>query len=157
MIAFLTLPGLDLAVILIPGELYDDIIKRALQSPDIEICGILAGNYDECRSIVQSIFPTENVAGDPTVSFEIDPREQLTVFDTIDSQGIDIVGFFHSHPHGSPHPSDRDVREAAWPNHSYLIIGNREPPRVRSWRWDQSGEEFRAEMLIISRMPYSET
>lgn len=143
-------------MIVLPGHLRDEIVDRSLESPNVEICGIMAGEFSRSRSTVSAIFPTRNVSSNPTNSFQIDPAEQLSVFETIEANGLDIVGFYHSHPHGSPDPSDRDRRDAAWPHYSYLIIGTNDPPRIRSWRWNESTGDFESELVIISRRSHSD-
>ncbi len=45
-----------------------------------------------------------------------------------ESDGLEIVGFFHSHPDAEAAPSEYD-REHAWPWYSYLIV------EVRDGRW----------------------
>jgi proteasome lid subunit RPN8/RPN11 len=45
----------------------------------------------------------------------MDPYEQLRTFDWIESQGLDLVGIFHSHPTGPETASATDIAEAAYP------------------------------------------
>lgn len=55
--------------------------------------------------------------------------------------GLELVGFYHSHPEGAAVPSAFD-REVAWPWYSYLIVqvGAGAAGAVRSWRLrDQRG------------------
>jgi proteasome lid subunit RPN8/RPN11 len=44
----------------------------------------------------------------------MDPYEQLHAFDWIESQGLDLVGIFHSHPAGPDTVSATDIAEAAY-------------------------------------------
>ena len=44
----------------------------------------------------------------------MDPYEQLQAFDWIDSQGLELIGIFHSHPAGPETVSATDIREAAY-------------------------------------------
>ncbi len=45
----------------------------------------------------------------------MEPAEQLRAFDWIDSQGLDLLGIYHSHPAGPERPSETDIAEAAYP------------------------------------------
>jgi proteasome lid subunit RPN8/RPN11 len=58
--------------------------------------------------------------------------------------GLDIVGFYHSHPDHPAEPSAFDLAHA-WPNLSYLIVSIRggSARELRSWRLraDRSGYE----------------
>jgi proteasome lid subunit RPN8/RPN11 len=75
----------------------------------LEACGLLAGRLDR----VEKVFLVRNQAQSP-VRFVMDPREQLEAFEWIDSNGLDLLGIFHSHPMGPETASPADVAEAAY-------------------------------------------
>jgi len=58
--------------------------------------------------------------------FVMDPYEQLQAFDWIESNGLDLLGIFHSHPAGPETASVTDIAEAAY-EVAHLI-----------WSWDQN-------------------
>jgi len=75
----------------------------------LEACGLLAGKNDQ----VEKVLPVRNQAQSP-VRFVMDPYEQLKAFDWIDSNGLDLLGIFHSHPTGPETASVTDMAEAAY-------------------------------------------
>ena len=75
----------------------------------LEACGLLAGTNER----VQKVIPVQNQARS-AVRFVMDPYEQLRAFDWIDSQGLDLLGIFHSHPGGPETVSVTDITEAAY-------------------------------------------
>ncbi len=75
----------------------------------LEACGLLAGTGDAVREVL----PIDNQAGSP-LRFRMDPAEQLRTFDWMDSNGLDLLGIFHSHPAGPEGPSATDIAEAAY-------------------------------------------
>lgn len=75
----------------------------------LEACGLLAGHNDW----VEKVFLMQNIAKSP-VRYRLDGVEQLHVFETIEREGMELVGIFHSHPRGPLFPSATDVREAAY-------------------------------------------
>ena len=81
----------------------------------LEGCGLLAGR----AGIVEEVIPVTNEARSP-VRFRMDPREQLRAFESMDANGLDLIGIFHSHPDGPAGPSVTDVAEAAY-NTVYII------------------------------------
>ena len=49
--------------------------------------------------------------------------------------GLDVIGFYHSHPRTPATPSASDLAEAWYPDHLYLIVSVRaEPAEVRLYR-----------------------
>jgi proteasome lid subunit RPN8/RPN11 len=81
----------------------------AAASPGVEACGLLLGQGDH---VVEAV-ACRNVAGDPAVRFEIDPRALLAAHRAARAGGNAVLGHFHSHPKGSPMPSPRDAADAA--------------------------------------------
>jgi proteasome lid subunit RPN8/RPN11 len=53
--------------------------------------------------------------------FLIRPQEFLAGEHVAAAKGLEIVGFYHSHPDHPPEPSGYD-REHAWPVYSYAIV-----------------------------------
>ena len=75
----------------------------------LEACGLLAGKHDQ----VEKVIPVHNQAQSP-VRFVMEPYEQLQAFHSIDSDGLDLLGIFHSHPTGPETVSATDITEAAY-------------------------------------------
>jgi proteasome lid subunit RPN8/RPN11 len=75
----------------------------------LEACGLLAGKNFQASTV----FLVRNQAQSP-VRFVMDPIEQLNAFEWIDSNGLDLVGIFHSHPSGPETVSATDIAEAAY-------------------------------------------
>ena len=53
--------------------------------------------------------------------FLIDPLDQLRVEKDARARGLEVLGYYHSHPDHPARPSKYD-REHAWPWYSYVII-----------------------------------
>ncbi|RBI63685.1 hypothetical protein DMJ13_03910 [halophilic archaeon] len=137
-------------MITLSREVYDTLVSHARRGRPEEVCGILAGDRDgdDGDAYVGDTFLTENVADDPRTRYAIDPEEQLAVMETIESQGTEVVGFYHSHPSGPDSPSDADRSSATWPGYSYVIVSlNGSNPYVGSWRW--TGDRFDPEAVVV--------
>lgn len=141
--------------ITIPERIRDEIVAHARERTPEEACGILAGTRGDEASRVEARHPAENVAETRRTRYEIDPREQLDLLETIEASGREVVGFYHSHPRGPAGPSATDAAQATWPDRSYVIVslgrGDDEDGEgsasVGSWRW--TGEEFVAENVRV--------
>ena len=82
--------------------------------------------------------PTRNLAGDPH-RFLIDPQGHIDARREGRRRGLEIVGFYHSHPHSPAVPSATDLAEATYPGHLYAIVSLvAEPAEVRIY-WFDSG------------------
>jgi proteasome lid subunit RPN8/RPN11 len=88
-----------------------------LTYPD-EACGLLFGSAERVTRIQR----VGNVAPDPRNSFEIDPAELLRAQREGRGQGDLLLGWYHSHPGGSPLPSARDARAAHEPGRLWMIV-----------------------------------
>src|SRR5262245_29858961 len=74
--------------------------------------------------------------------FLIGPADYRRAEKEADSRGLQLLGFYHSHPDHPAIPSAFDL-EHAWPNFSYVIVSvlKGQPAEARSWRLrpDRSG------------------
>ena len=75
----------------------------------LEACGLLAGKKDS----VEVVLEVHNAAQSP-VRFRMDPQEQYDAFMWIESNGMDLIGIYHSHPSGPDTVSATDLDEAAY-------------------------------------------
>ena len=80
----------------------------AAQAP-LEACGLLAGTQDS----VEAVLRVHNAERSP-VRFRMDAQEQYNAFEWMDTNGLDLVGIFHSHPSGPETVSPTDIAEAAY-------------------------------------------
>ena len=98
------------------------VIERdALETFPNECCGFLYGYEDNTRNITFAQ-PVENVKdGDQRRRFAISPKQYLYAERFAPTQGLTLLGVYHSHPKHPVFPSEHD-RVQAVPWFSYLII-----------------------------------
>ena len=121
-------------MIAIPKKIYDGMIEHAKKGYPNEACGILAGP----ANAVSEFFPMKNV-DEASVSYFMDPKEQLLVFKQMRQKGIQMRGIFHSHVASEASPSQKDVRLAFYPEVSYLIVSlsDMKKPVLRAFRIEE--------------------
>ena len=95
----------------------ETVVAHARAVQPAECCGLLIGTG---RSIVEAA-RAKNIAAGPT-RFLIDPEDHINARRAARGRGLDVVGFYHSHPHSPAWPSTTDVAEAAYPEAVYLIV-----------------------------------
>ena len=109
----------------------------------LEACGLLAGKNDS----VEKVFLITNQAQSP-VRFRMDPTEQLHAFDWIDSNGLELLAIFHSHPAGPETVSATDLEEAAYPVVNIIWSRNNGSWQARGF-WIEDGRVTEVELRII--------
>lgn len=89
----------------------------------IEACGLLFGKLTLESAIVKRVVVTPNTLKS-SVSFEIDPEVFYDSFMMAKQDGLEFLGFFHSHP-ASTDPSSVDVRfMKLWDDAVWLILSS---------------------------------
>jgi proteasome lid subunit RPN8/RPN11 len=127
---------------------YDAVVEHALAARPAEACGLLVGRRG-ADATVRTARRAENAADAPETAYRIDPGALAAAIETIEAAGDEVVGFYHSHPRGPPEPSHRDRAEAAWDDHSYLLVAlGGEHPVVSSWR-HRTPDRFEPELLRV--------
>ena len=87
-----------------------------------ECCGVLLGRMEEEERQVVEIVRCGNTRDDrPQDRYHIDPRELVRIQRQGRERGLDIVGFYHSHPDHPARWSQTDLAEAHWMGCSYII------------------------------------
>jgi len=95
--------------LILAREHVHEIVEHVNAHAPLEACGLLAGKNDQ----VEKVFFVKNQAQSP-VRFVMDPYEQLAAFEWIESNGLDLLGIFHSHPAGPETASPTDIAEASY-------------------------------------------
>jgi proteasome lid subunit RPN8/RPN11 len=101
----------------ITSAVLDAVAAHARAEAPAECCGMLIGIG---ASIAEAV-PAKNLAGNPA-RFLIDPKDHIDAMRTARGRGLEVLGFYHSHPHSPAWPSPTDVAEAAYPDAVYLIV-----------------------------------
>jgi proteasome lid subunit RPN8/RPN11 len=93
---------------------------------------MLVGRRDEIVEAVRA----RNVASRPSTRFVIDPADHFAARRDARRRGLEVVGFYHSHPTSPPEPSARDLAEFSYPGHLYVIVSlAAEPAEIRLFRF----------------------
>jgi proteasome lid subunit RPN8/RPN11 len=104
--------------VILPRAVRDDVIAHAREMAPAECCGLLVGSAREIVAAVRAA----NLADNPS-RFLIDPKDHIRARREARARGLDVVGFYHSHPHSDARPSPTDLAEASYENSLYLIVG----------------------------------
>ena len=122
-----------------------------------ECCGILVGRAEKdadgngsVLARVERLVGAENEREDENRHnrYLIPPEVILRTEREARADGLDVVGYYHSHPDHPSRPSDFD-RDHAWPGYSYVIVSVREGRArdERSWRLSDDRSRFDEEPI----------
>jgi proteasome lid subunit RPN8/RPN11 len=148
-------------------EQFESIRAHGARDYPSECCGVLLGHADGESKEVSEVVPLRNLRHDPARAqeilpvqdasreseknrFLIDPEDQLRVENDSRQRGLDVLGYYHSHPDHPARPSNYD-REHAWPWYSYVILSveRGEPRDVTSWVLSKDRLRFEREELKL--------
>ncbi|PYQ93182.1 MAG: hypothetical protein DMF96_30735 [Acidobacteria bacterium] len=94
------------------------IVAHAREAVPAECCGLLLGR----DTAILEALRTRNIADEPASRFLIDPQDHFNGRRDARRRGLDVVGFYHSHPRSPATPSETDRAEASYADHLYLFV-----------------------------------
>ncbi len=115
--------------------------------PD-EICGLMLGN----DHVVTDVRRARNLIVERSRDrYEIDPLDQIRIQREADAAGLDVIGYYHSHP-DHPAQASRFDTERAWAGYVYVIVSieKGKPVDANAFVADADGGPFHSEPLEIS-------
>jgi proteasome lid subunit RPN8/RPN11 len=141
-------------MLILPHAIHDKIAAHGTASYPNEGCGLLLGTAEDGHNEVIEAVALPNVwpaESEKPERFRIAEDDWLDVELEAMSNGLDVIGIFHSHPDHPPVASPRDLAWASWPGYSYLItqvVGGK-PGVSRSWQLAADRSGFVEEMVAI--------
>jgi len=116
-----------------------------------ECCGLLVGRFAEngVKACLE-IYPISNAREEVAKRnrFLIRPEELMRGEKHAAARGLDVVGFYHSHPDHPAIPSGYDL-EHAWPVYSYVVVAVKsgQAEDLRSWEMQADRSRFDEERI----------
>lgn len=133
----------------LPIEELRRLHAHAVEGYPHEVVGILAGTRATGR--VCRVQPLINERSDsPQNRYQVSGLVLMRAEQSLESEGLEIIGYYHSHPDHPAQYSDYD-RDHALPNLSYLITAVHEG-RVSdtlSWRLVEDRSHMNSEPILI--------
>jgi len=116
-------------------EQLQKMISHVRSLVPLEACGLLAGRDSKVEAVIEVANQAQSA-----VRFVMDPIEQLNAFEWIESNGLDLIGIFHSHPTGPGTVSPTDIAQAAYAVAQVILapVENAQAWRARGF-WLEGG------------------
>ncbi|MBI5087064.1 MAG: M67 family metallopeptidase [Acidobacteria bacterium] len=119
-----------------------------------ECCGILLGEVgaDGGRRVTIAVACVNAYDGDQADRFELAPADQFEAQRLARREGLEVLGFFHSHPDCDAYFSATDLAHS-WPWYSNLVVCVRqgEFDHARAFRANETQTESTPEELICPK------
>lgn len=113
-----------------------------------ECCGALLGR----DRVVHHAHALPNTTEEgPRRRFLVRPDDYRGAEQRARETGLDLLGFYHSHPDHPARPSQYDL-DHAWPSFSYVIVSVMagEDQRLTSWRLNEDRSAFDEETVTVN-------
>jgi proteasome lid subunit RPN8/RPN11 len=140
-----------LVTLRLAASLADDIRHHGEAAYPAECCGALVGRAGEdgIKDVVR-LAPAFNRRTDDPHRYLIAPDDLRRLEAQVRSEGLEIVGYYHSHPDHPAVPSVFDA-EHAWPWYSYVIVQVEQGrgADLASWVLDDDRPRMHAESLEV--------
>ena len=137
----------------LPGALLAEIRRHGSAAYPAECCGALVGrsggNGAGGKEAVR-LWPAVNRRTDDPHRYLIAPDDLRRLEREVRAEGLEIVGYYHSHPDHPAVPSAYDTAHA-WPWYSYLIvrIEQGQPREAASYTLDPERPLMHSEPLEV--------
>src|SRR5215467_3259986 len=144
-------------MLIIRKEDYEALRKHGEETYPYECCGVLLGTFKDADRCVTQVVRCSNTRDDrPQDRYHIDPKELIAIQRQATQQGLDIVGFYHSHPDHPAQWSPTDLVEAHWIGCSYVITSVQKGKAVTTNSFeltgtDESDKQFLDEKIEVQQ------
>jgi proteasome lid subunit RPN8/RPN11 len=117
-----------------------------------ECCGFLFGRVEgDCRTVLQTRRALNQRDDSPRNRYQISPQDYMHADREARQAGLDIIGFYHSHPDHPARPSQFDL-ENAWPELIYVIVSVNQGKagEMTAWKLADDRSKFLPEEIVKS-------
>ena len=116
----------------VSSHVLQSLSSEAAEADPLECCGILLGKGEAIRAIR----PAANIHPTPETHFEIASQALVIAHREAREGGLQVIGYYHSHPNGLARPSATDEAMATGQGLVWAIIA---ADRVTFWREGDAG------------------
>ena len=136
--------------LILPRQLYNEMIAQAQAELPNECCGVLAGTIGtDGIARIERRYSLVNALASP-MEYESDPKSMFAADRDMRSRGLDLLAVYHSHPTSAPIPSRTDRERNYLGEVMHFIIGlDGVGPEVRGW-WLTAEDYQEAEWTLTT-------
>lgn len=96
----------------------------------------MLGRDEDGKRVISLVLPAVNSRGEEELHnrFTIPPEAFIKASKRAREEGLDVLGFYHSHPDAPARPSQYDL-DHAWPVYSYIIVAIEKGSAAKMTSW----------------------
>ena len=134
-------------------QVYDTIRRHGEETYPHECCGVLLGRSEDGVNEVEEAVRAGNARTDSAHNrYQIAPQELVKIQRLGRERGLDIVGFYHSHPDHPAQWSQTDLAEAHWFGCSYVITSVENGKAVLTNAFELTGSDENDKKLVDEKI-----
>ncbi len=99
----------------------DVVRSHAAATYPEECCGVLLGEFGKSIRVLEVVAVDNTSDAHRERRYLIDAPTLFRITKEADQRGLDVVGFYHSHPDHPAQPSQTDLDQATFPAYVYMI------------------------------------
>src|SRR4051812_31375362 len=144
--------GIEVGHLVLSEAVANEIRTHGAKDYPHETCGAILGVDGDKDREASALFPLINRRDDsPRNRFSVDANDVRAAERAATESGLELIGWYHSHPDHPAKPSEFD-REHAWPWYSYIIVSvhSGEPRDMTSWRLVDDRTHYLPEEIVIA-------
>ena len=129
----------------------DEIAAHGERDYPHECCGLLLGNFaDDGGKVISEVYLISNAREEQAKRnrFLIRPEELMRGERYAQAKGLEVVGFYHSHPDHPAQWSSTDLAEAHWFGCSYVITSVEKGKAVLTNSFELTGMDENDKKLV---------
>ena len=134
----------------ISAEALEGIRAHGEEGYPYEICGIMVGRAGRRASVTEVHRARNTVTDRAHDRYEIDPVDYIRIERDADRRGLEVVGYYHSHP---DHPAQASATDAqrSWAGPVYVIVAVHQGKAVdqNAFVAERDGGPMRGEPLEV--------
>lgn len=134
-------------------NVYDAIRAHGEETYPHECCGALLGRHTPHGWVVEEAVKAGNTRIDSAHNrYNIAPGELVKIEREARGRGLDIAGFYHSHPDHPAQWSETDFAEAHWIGCSYVITSVEKGKAVLTNSFELTGFDENEKKLVDEKI-----
>ena len=125
-------------------------IRHSPSRPGVLPARVLRGAHRRDRLVIEVLALPNTTEEGPRRRFLVRPADYQAAERRATELGVELLGFYHSHPDHPARPSQHDL-DHAWPVFAYVIVAvdGGEPRVMTSWRLREDRSAFDEEPVAV--------